>query len=95
MRKKFKALPKFRNENEEARFWVTHDSTDYVDYSKAKRVVFPGLKPSTETISLRLPKSVLAHLKAMANKRDVPYQTLLKTFLAERVEAELRHKVAS
>lgn len=95
MRKKFKALPKFRNENEEARFWVTHDSTDYVDYSKAKRAVFPGLKPSTETISLRLPKSVLAHLKAMANKRDVPYQTLLKTFLAERVEAELRHKVAS
>jgi predicted DNA binding CopG/RHH family protein len=95
MRKKFKALPKFRNENEEARFWVTHDSTDYVDYSKAKRAVFPRLKPSTETISLRLPKSVLAHLKAMANKRDVPYQTLLKTFLAERVEAELRHKVAS
>jgi len=74
---------------------VTHDSTDYVDYSKAKRAVFPRLKPSTETISLRLPKSVLAHLKAMANKRDVPYQTLLKTFLAERVEAELRHKVAS
>jgi predicted DNA binding CopG/RHH family protein len=95
MRKKYKALPKFRNENEEARFWATHDSTDYVDYSKAKRAVFPHLKPSTETISLRLPKSVLAHLKAMANKRDVPYQTLLKTFLAERVEAELRHKVAS
>lgn len=95
MRKKFKALPKFRSESEEARFWATHDSTDYVDYSKAKRVVFPSLKPSTETISLRLPKSVLAHLKAMANKRDVPYQTLLKTFLSERVEAELRHKVAS
>jgi predicted DNA binding CopG/RHH family protein len=95
MRKKYKALPKFRNESEEARFWATHDSTDYVDYSKAKRAVFPHLKPSTETISLRLPKSVLAHLKAMANKRDVPYQTLLKTFLAERVEAELRRKVAS
>jgi predicted DNA binding CopG/RHH family protein len=95
MRKKYKALPKFRNESEEARFWATHDSTDYVDYSKAKRAVFPHLKPSTETISLRLPKSVLAHLKTMANKRDVPYQTLLKTFLAERVEAELRHRVAS
>jgi predicted DNA binding CopG/RHH family protein len=95
MRKKYKALPKFRNESEEARFWATHDSTDYVDYSKAKRAVFPHLKPSTETISLRLPKSVLAHLKAMANKRDVPYQTLLKVFLAERVEAELRRKVAS
>jgi predicted DNA binding CopG/RHH family protein len=95
MRKKYKALPKFRNESEVARFWATHDSTDYVNYSKAKRAVFPHLKPSTETISLRLPKSVLAHLKAMANKRDVPYQTLLKTFLAERVEVELRRKVAS
>jgi predicted DNA binding CopG/RHH family protein len=95
MRKKFKTLPKFKNEREEARFWATHDSTDYVDYSKAQRAVFPHLKPSTETISLRLPKSVLAHLKAMANKRDVPYQTLLKMFLAERVEAELRRKVAS
>ena len=95
MRKKYKALPKFRNESEEARFWATHDSTDYVDYSKAKRAVFPHLKPSTETISLRLPKSVLSHLRAMANKRDVPYQTLLKVFLAERVEAELRRKIAS
>lgn len=95
MRKKYKALPNFRNEREEARFWATHDSTDYVDYSKGRRAVFPRLKPSTETISLRLPKSVLAHLRAMANKRDVPYQTLLKTFLAERVEAELRQKVAS
>jgi len=95
MRKKDNALPKFRNESEEARFWAAHDSTDYVDYSKAKRAVFPRLKPSTETISLRLPKSVLAHLRAMANKRDVPYQTLLKMFLAERVDVELRQKVAS
>ncbi len=93
MSKKLKELPKFRNEEEEARFWASHDATEYLDFSKGKRVVFPRLKPSTETISLRLPKSTLAHLKALANKRDVPYQTLLKLFLAERVEAELRREV--
>ena len=88
--KKLKKIPKFRTEREEAEFWSTHDSTEYIDYSKAKRSLFPTLKPSTETISLRLPKSLLAHLKILANKRDIPYQTLLKSFLADRIDEELR-----
>ncbi|MGH7233068.1 MAG: BrnA antitoxin family protein [Nitrospiraceae bacterium] len=88
---KQKKMPKFKSEKQEAEFWSTHDSTDYVDYSKAKRMLFPRLKPSTETISLRLPKSLLDQLKMLANKRDVPYQTLLKLFVAERVQAEFRN----
>ena len=83
-------VPTFKTEDEERKFWATHDSTDLIDWSKAKRTVFPDLKPSTKTISLRLPESIIAALKVMANKRDVPYQSLLKVFLAERVEAELR-----
>jgi predicted DNA binding CopG/RHH family protein len=89
---KMKRVPKFRSEKEEVEFWSTRDSTEYVDYSKAKRPLFPKLKPSTETISLRLPKSLLENLKVLANKRDIPYQTLLKSFLADRVEEELRGK---
>jgi uncharacterized DUF497 family protein/predicted DNA binding CopG/RHH family protein len=85
-----KAIPKFRTEAEERRFWETHDSTEYVDWSKAEFVRFPNLKPSTETISLRLPAPLLADLKALANKRDVPYQSLLKIFLADRVVTEWR-----
>lgn len=84
-------VPTFKNEDEEREFWATHDSTEFVDWSKAKRAVFPNLKPSTKTISLRLPESIIAALKLLANKRDVPYQSLLKVFLAERVEEELRH----
>jgi len=88
---KKKQLPVFKNEDEERAFWATHDSTEYIDWSKAKRTVFPNLKPSTRAISLRLPESVIAALKVLANKRDVPYQSLLKVFLAEKVEDELRH----
>ncbi len=84
----------FKSEKQEAEFWASHDSTGYVDYSKSRRMVFPQLKPSTETISLRLPKSLLDQLKTIANKRDVPYQTLLKLFVLERVQAELHHKPA-
>jgi predicted DNA binding CopG/RHH family protein len=84
-------IPTFKNEEEERKFWATHDSTEFVDWSKAKRAVFPNLKPSTKTISLRLPESMIAALKVLANKRDVPYQSLLKVFLAEKVEEELRH----
>jgi predicted DNA binding CopG/RHH family protein len=84
-------VPTFKNEDEEREFWATHDSTEFVDWSKAKRAVFPNLKPSTKTISLRLPESMIAALKLLANKRDVPYQSLLKVFLAEKVEEELRH----
>ena len=84
-------VPTFNTEEEESEFWATHDSTDLIDWSKAKRTVFPNLKPSTKTISLRLPESIIAALKVMANKRDVPYQSLLKVFLSERVEEELRN----
>jgi predicted DNA binding CopG/RHH family protein len=86
-----KRIPAFRNEDEEREFWATHDSAEYLDWSKAKRATFPNLRPSTKSISLRLPESVLAGLKTLANKRDVPYQSLLKVFLAEKVEEELRH----
>jgi predicted DNA binding CopG/RHH family protein len=82
------ATPAFRSEAEERRFWATHDTTDYVDWSRAALGTFPNLKPSTETISLRLPAALLAELKALANKRDVPYQSLLKVYLAERVAHE-------
>jgi predicted DNA binding CopG/RHH family protein len=83
-----KALPTFRSEAEERTFWETHDTSPFVDWAKARVAVFPNLKPSTETISLRLPAALLAELKALANKRDVPYQSLLKVFLAERVDRE-------
>ena len=91
---KLKLKPTFKSEAQEAVFWVSHDSTDYIDYSKSRRMIFPKLKPSTETISLRLPKSLLDQLKTLANKRDVPYQTLLKLFVLERVQAELHPKTA-
>ena len=81
-------VPVFRSESEERRFWETHDASPFVDWSSARVAVFPDLKPSTETISLRLPAALLAELKALANKRDVPYQSLLKVFLAERVARE-------
>lgn len=95
MRRKLKPRPMFKSEAEEAAFWASHDSTDHIDYSKSRRMIFPKLKPSTETISLRLPKSLLEQLKTLANKRDVPYQTLLKLFLLERVQAELYLKNAN
>lgn len=85
MAKKLKAVPRFKSEAEERRFRETHDSSDYVDWTKAKRVTFPNLKPSTETISLRLPKHVLDGIKAAANSRDVPYQSLIKVWLSERL----------
>lgn len=84
-----KRIPKFKNEDAEREFWATHDSTEYVDYSKATRVLMPNLKPSVKTISLRLPESLLEHLKMLANKRDVPYQSLLKLYLLEKVEEEI------
>jgi len=84
-----KRLPEFRGEDEERAFWATHDSTEYVDWSKGARATLPNLKPSLRTISLRLPESMVAELKVLANKRDVPYQSLLKVFLAERIAREL------
>ena len=86
-KKKLKSVPKFRNEAEERRFWETHDSTDYVDWRKFERVRLPNLKPSTTAISLRLPVTLLERIKVAANKRDVPYQSLIKTWLADKAES--------
>jgi predicted DNA binding CopG/RHH family protein len=84
-----KQIPKFKNEDEEREFWETHDSTDYINWNKAEKITFSNLKPSVKKISLRLPETMLEELKLLANKRDVPYQSLLKIFLAERIEKEL------
>ncbi len=85
MAKRLKPIPRFRSEAEEREFWETHDSTDYVDWSTARRVMFPNLKLSTTSISLRLPIGMLDRIKVEANKRDVPYQSLIKMWLAEKV----------
>jgi predicted DNA binding CopG/RHH family protein len=85
MLKRAKRIPKFRNEAEERKFWETHDTEGLVDWSTAQRVRFPNLKPSTKSISLRLPLSLLEQIKVEANKRDVPYQSLIKVWLAEKV----------
>jgi predicted DNA binding CopG/RHH family protein len=81
-----KALPKFKSGERE--FWARHDSTEFIDWRKGKRLILPRLKPSSQTISLRLPKPMLERLKLLANKRDVPYQSQLKVFVAERLAAE-------
>ena len=86
MTKRLKPVPAFASEAEERKFWETHDSADYVDWTKAQRVVLPNLKPTTNTISLRLPQHLLDAIKAAANARDVPYQSLIKIWLQERVE---------
>jgi predicted DNA binding CopG/RHH family protein len=83
-----KTVPEFRSEQEERQFWSTHDSTTLIDWKSAERRRFPNLKPSLRTISLRLPVAMIEDLKILANKRDVPYQSLLKVFLAERLERE-------
>lgn len=93
--KRLKPIPEFSTEAAERRFWETHDSTEYVDWASAQLVRFPNLKPSTETISLRLPAPLLDDLKALANKRDVPYQSLLKVFVADRVAAEWRETTSA
>lgn len=85
MPKRLKPIPRFKTEAEEREFWDTHDSTEYVDWSKAERVILPNLKLSTTSISLRLPVGLLDRIKVEANKRDVPYQSLIKMWLAEKV----------
>ena len=80
-------IPVFKTEAEERAFWESHDSSDHVDWSKAKRTRFPNLKPSTKAISLRLPVDLLERIKMAANKRDVPYQSLIKVWLSEKVDA--------
>ena len=88
---KKKKIPKFENEDVEREFWASHDSTDYIDWSTSKNIVMPNLKPTLKTISIRLPEIMIEELKLIANKKDVPYQSLMKMFLAEKVEQEL-HK---
>jgi predicted DNA binding CopG/RHH family protein len=86
MKKKLKTVPRFRDEREEREFWEARDSSDYIDWDSAKRARFPNLKPSTTAISLRLPVSLLERIKIAANKRDIPYQSLIKTLLAEKIK---------
>ena len=86
MRKLIKTVPKFANEAEERIFWESHDSSAYVDWATAKSVAFPNLKPSTKTISLRLPQHLLDEIKVAANARDVPYQSLIKVWLQEKLQ---------
>lgn len=82
------AVTAFSSESEEREYWASHDSTDHVDWSRAKRLAFSRLRPTLRTISLRLPESMIGQLKLLANKRDIPYQSLLKQFLAERLQLE-------
>ncbi len=90
----FKPVPSFSDEAEEKAFWESHDSAEYIDWSKAERVRMPNLKPSSTSISLRLPQSLLESIKIEANRRDVPYQSLIKVWLSERVGVETVHKAA-
>ncbi len=89
---KLKNIPKFKTEAEERAFWESHDSTDYVDWNKAMAITLSNLKPSTKTISLRLPEMLLDRIKIEANKRDMPYQSLIKAWLAENVEESRRSR---
>jgi len=88
--KKTPKIPVFENEDQERDFWSAHDSTEFVDWGQAKRAHFASLKPTTRTVSIRLPETMIERLKILANKRDVPYQSLLKMYVADRIDEELR-----
>jgi len=88
-----KAIPRFTSEDAERQFWAQHDTTDYIEWTRPTQPSLPSLKPSTTSISLRLPVSMLDELKALANEKDVPYQSLLKVYLAERLTRERGRKV--
>ena len=90
MPKKLKEMPVFKTEDEEREFWAKEDSIDYVDWDSAESVVLPKLKPTTRTISLRISESMLEKIRLVANKRDVPYQSLIKIFLKERLDEEFK-----
>jgi len=89
---KRRPIPSFSSEDQEREFWAKKDSSKYIDWSRAASVSLPNLRPSTRTISIRLPEPMIDRLKVLANKRDVPYQSLLKLFVAERIEEELREQ---
>nr|VFK66322.1 MAG: Predicted DNA binding protein, CopG/RHH family [Candidatus Kentron sp. UNK]VFK71955.1 MAG: Predicted DNA binding protein, CopG/RHH family [Candidatus Kentron sp. UNK] len=91
---KQQSVPSFYTEQQEREFWESHDSTEYVDWNRARRVRFPNLKPSTKSISLRLPVSLLEDIKIAANKRDVPYQSLIKLWLAEKIETQFPGQIS-
>ncbi len=88
MKKQLKTLPKFASESEESAFWAKHDSTEYMDWTKAQKISLPNLKPTTKTISLRLPQHLLDSIKTAANARDVPYQSLIKVWLQEKLHLQ-------
>ena len=85
-----KSIPKFESEDDEREFWTNADSTEYINWNKAKKTILPNLKPSTKKISLRLPELMIEELKSLANKHDIPYQSLMKIYLAERIQRELK-----
>jgi predicted DNA binding CopG/RHH family protein len=87
-RKEYKQLPEFKNEDEERKFWSTHDTADYFDLRQAKQAIFPNLKPSTRSISLRLNESLIQEIKILAHKKNIPYQSLIKVYLSEKVREE-------
>jgi len=91
---KLKQIPEFASEAEEQDFWATADTTEYFDWSQARRVVLPKLKPTTTPISMRLPETLLTELKRLANEQDVPYQSLMKVYLSERVALERRRRAS-
>lgn len=91
-KKTFKPIPTFESEDKEREFWAVHDSTDYIDWSKAKLTIFPNLKLTKRPISLRITDSLLAKIKMIANKRDMPYQTLMKQYLMDAVEKEFNSR---
>ena len=91
MKKKIKPVPKFKNEQDERNFWSTHDTTEYFDFSKSSRVEIefdPGIEAPVKSISLRVPREMLNQLKVLANKKDIPYQSLIKVYLAEKIAQE-------
>jgi predicted DNA binding CopG/RHH family protein len=90
VKRRTRKIPKFRNEDEERDFWASRNSTAFIDWRRAARVRLPNLRPTTRTISIRLPESMIERLRILANKRDVPYQSLLKMFVADKIEEELR-----
>ncbi len=89
-----KPIPKFENENEEREFWAAHDSTEYMDWSQAEKVLLPNLKPANKSVSLRMSETMINELKLLANKMDVPYQSLMKIYLRERIDKDLNRQGA-
>ena len=95
MKTKASSIPEFKNEDEEREFWAAHSPLDYFDSSSARRASFPDLKPSLKSISIRVPSDMLAELKTLANKKDVPYQSLAKVFLARQIAIERGAKMGT